>query len=155
MPSACAAASISCTRFLYSIFLALLRPCVLRGGSDPASQGLICLSPSSKCALCPASGPTPTTPPASPSWLTGCPPPAQQVPSLSSAHGTVPPSIHNFLGMRGYRARSGATLGSGAAFCHLAGGAMTQSLTDNVMSPAACGNLLCSLASWWGEGRGC
>lgn len=32
---------------------------------------------------------------------------------------------------------------------------MTQSLTDNVMSPAACGNLLCSLASWWGEGRGC
>lgn len=42
---------------------------------------------------------------------------------LASAHGTVPPSIHNFLGVRGYRARSGATLGSGAAFCHLAGGA--------------------------------
>lgn len=29
---------------------------------------------------------------------------------------------------------------------------MTQSLTDNVMSPAACGNLLYSLASWWVRG---
>lgn len=55
------AASISCTRFLYSIFLASLRPCLLRGGSDPASQGLVRLSPSPKCALCPVSGPTPTT----------------------------------------------------------------------------------------------
>lgn len=55
------AASVSCTRFLYSIFLASLRPCVLRGGSDPASQGLVRLSPSPKCALCPMSGPTPTT----------------------------------------------------------------------------------------------
>lgn len=55
------AASISCTRFLYSIFLALLRPSLLRGGSDPASQGLVRLSPSPKCALCPVSGPAPTT----------------------------------------------------------------------------------------------
>lgn len=38
-----------------------MRPCLLRGGSNPASQGLVCLSPLSKCALCPVSGPTPTT----------------------------------------------------------------------------------------------
>lgn len=52
-------------RFLYSIFLAVLCPCVLRG-CDPASQGLVCLSPSPTCACAPVypRRPPPASPPA-------------------------------------------------------------------------------------------
>ncbi|XDB51656.1 hypothetical protein AB1E18_005210 [Capra hircus] len=75
----------------------LSRPCLLRGGSDPASQGLVRLSPSSKCALCPVSGPTPTA-----------------TTSISRvAHGTPPAFVtrdfvHAHSGrQRGPRARGG------------------------------------------------
>lgn len=72
--------------FFYSIFLAVSRPCLLRGGSDPASQGLVRLSPSSKCALCPCLAPPRPPPPASPAWLTGRP----QVPSWPSPCSQAP-----------------------------------------------------------------
>lgn len=147
------AVSVCCRfYFLYEIFVlyfpSIVASLFAKGWERPSVSGTHLSVTIVQVCLVSRVWPTPTTPPASPSWLTGCPPPAQQVPSSPSAHGTVPPSTHNFLGVRDYRARSGATLGSGAAFCHLAGGAMIQSLTDNVMTPAACGNLLCSLASW-------
>lgn len=82
--SACRATSLSCTRFLYSIFLVLVVSRLLRVGSDPTSQGLACLPPSLKCALCPVPDPTPTTTTSISlvAWRTApLPQPAQQVPS--------------------------------------------------------------------------
>lgn len=62
---ACAVSLCRCLYFLYEIFVlyfpSIVCPCLPRGGCHPASQGLVCLSPSSKCALCPMSGPTLTT----------------------------------------------------------------------------------------------
>lgn len=118
--SPASAASLSRTRFLYSIFLVLTAARLLRGGSDPASQGLACLPPSSKCALCPLSGPTLTTTSSiSPEARRTPPPqPAQQVSSW-------PPPSEPPLPAAAPSGQGDCRARSEAALCHLAGGAVT------------------------------
>lgn len=100
MTSACAA-SISCTRFLYSIFLAIVVSLFAEGWERPSVSGtrLVChRCPSVPCVPCLALPHPP--PPASPLWLKGHPRPAPQVPSQLPHRAAALPSSHSFLGVR-------------------------------------------------------
>lgn len=117
--SPASAASLSRTRFLYSIFLVLTASRLLRGGSDPASQGLACLPPSSKCALCPLSGPTLTTTSSiSPvARRTPSPQPAQQVSSWPPPLRATPPCSRPFWAGRLQGQVRGCSLSPGRRSC--------------------------------------
>lgn len=107
--SACAAASASCMRFLYSIFLASF-VLVCRGVG--ATQRLRDLSVTIvQACLVSRVWPHPDHyhQPV-PCGSQDVPKSAQKVPSVPLAHGTVPASSHKSLGRRDCRARSGAAL---------------------------------------------
>lgn len=131
---------------LYETFVRYFpsRHCVLVCRGVGATQRLrdssVCHHcPSVPCVLCLA--PPRLPPPASPLWLMGGPPPAQQVSHWPLPHGASPPGRHNFLGVRDCRTRSEV------AFCHLSGAMTGPSVSP---SPVASRDLLCSPASRWG-----
>lgn len=117
------APSISCMKFLYSIFLAVGASLFAEGWERPNVSGTRPSVTIVQVCLVSRVWPHPNHTTSISLMAHGMPRPAQQVPS-APPHRAASPSGHSILGERDCRAGQGCE-GHGAAFCHLAGQAVT------------------------------